>query len=253
MLIKITNACGGPNMKLEEHLLYVSDKGDTWFCYQVFESGKARCVRIRSPEVCSLEFDVATGEGSGTKPIRLLKKVKRAAAKPPAPTLLRYTLPVDKPFEGWGYIVIDTSIGYFSAISDFGNYAYLWSSPGNDFREFLLECDNGYLLGKLLQGRSDAHVLDEEETERNVQEMINKLTDPDVKRAEQELLKRTSFRDQVDLVHWHDETNLGATFDLCEMLSYGPCPQAVAFCERLMPRLRELLRAELEAEKIGKV
>jgi hypothetical protein len=28
--------------------------------------------------------------------------------------------------EGWAHIVIDTEIGFFAAVSDFGNYAFAW-------------------------------------------------------------------------------------------------------------------------------
>lgn len=41
--------------------------------------------------------------------------------------------------EGWGSFVL-RSDGYFSAVTDFGNYAYRWLNHGHDdFREFWLE------------------------------------------------------------------------------------------------------------------
>ena len=47
--------------------------------------------------------------------------------------LKRYSLPSIKG-EGYAEIVLDTSDGYFSTISDFGNYCYHWHNHGYQVR-----------------------------------------------------------------------------------------------------------------------
>lgn len=55
--------------------------------------------------------------------------------------------------EGWAYISI-TDYGTFSAITDWGNYTYLWSiERGGDFRQFLVKMDPAQAQYKLSQGR----------------------------------------------------------------------------------------------------
>lgn len=61
-------------------------------------------------------------------------------------TLRRYALPSVKG-EGWAIIVIGSD-GYFSTVSDWGNYAYLWTHPGCEFRHFLAGLDADYFWGR---------------------------------------------------------------------------------------------------------
>lgn len=59
--------------------------------------------------------------------------------------------------EGWANIVI-SSTGYFSAVSDFGNYAFFWTHHGcEDFRQFLYNAHKtwDYFASKLSYGPGD--------------------------------------------------------------------------------------------------
>lgn len=56
--------------------------------------------------------------------------------------------------EGWAWIVV-SSTGYFSAVSDFGNYAFFWTHHGcKDFRQFLYNAHKSwdYFCSKLSYG-----------------------------------------------------------------------------------------------------
>ena len=79
--------------------------------------------------------------------------------------LHRYALPSVKG-EGWAIVVLGSD-GYFSAVSDWGNYAYIWTHPGCEFRRFLVGCDAHYFWTKIMHGRK-ARVFDEERTRFNI-------------------------------------------------------------------------------------
>ena len=72
--------------------------------------------------------------------------------------------------EGWGIFVIGSD-GYFSCVTDHGNYAYLWTHHGfDDFRKFLLRAveDRDYFVTKLGHGK----VYDGPETEKALKEAV---------------------------------------------------------------------------------
>lgn len=52
---------------------------------------------------------------------------------------------------GWFVVFID-EIGCVSIQSDYGDYAYRWSSFGDDVRTFLMQCNESYLINKFTQG-----------------------------------------------------------------------------------------------------
>lgn len=61
--------------------------------------------------------------------------------------------------EGWAHIVV-SSTGYFSAVSDFGNYAFFWSHHGcKDFRQFIYNAHKSwdYFASKLSYGPGGKH------------------------------------------------------------------------------------------------
>ena len=83
--------------------------------------------------------------------------------------LWRYTIPSVNN-EGWAIFVIGSD-GYFSAVSDYGNYAHIWRCIGcKDFREFLLnaERDCSYFAAKLAPEK----VYDGEQTAENIRYAI---------------------------------------------------------------------------------
>lgn len=57
--------------------------------------------------------------------------------------------------EGWAKIVLRED-GFFAAVSDYGNYAFLWTHHGcDDFRKFFLRVNWDYLCGKLSRRELD--------------------------------------------------------------------------------------------------
>lgn len=61
--------------------------------------------------------------------------------------------------EGWAWIVI-SSTGYFSAVSDLGNFAFFWTHHGcKDFRQFLYNAHKNwdYFASKLSYGPGHKH------------------------------------------------------------------------------------------------
>lgn len=73
------------------------------------------------------------------------------------PVLRRYKIRNDR---GWAVFVIGSD-GYFSVVSDYGNYAFWWSHIGEiDFREFLINLDHDYVCSKLAQDRQKEYQAD---------------------------------------------------------------------------------------------
>jgi hypothetical protein len=167
--------------------------------------------------------------------------------------LKRYSLK-NEGHSGWAIILLDTDIGFFATVSDYGNYAYLWSAPGMEFRKFLLEVEPDYLLSKLLHGCADRlKVFDGEATKKAIlkyieeNEAIGQREQNQGKYArEKELLEECRFNDQSDFEAWQSETLLDEPWELgC----WVPDRQCTAFCAKVMPRFQKLLQEELEKEK----
>ena len=68
-------------------------------------------------------------------------------------TVERYTLRSNKP-HWWADITISKD-GFLNIQSDYGNFAYAWGSFGDDFKKFLMGCDNSYLGGKIGRDHPD--------------------------------------------------------------------------------------------------
>jgi len=165
----------------------------------------------------------------------------------------RYSLK-NEGHSGWAIILIDTDIGFFSTVSDYGNYAYLWSAPGTEFRRFLLEVEPDYLLSKLLHGRADRlKIFDGDATKKEILKYIEENEQLGAREKnrqkyerEKELLEERSFDHQSDFEAWQSETLLDEPW---EFGCWVPDPQCTAFCEKVMPRFQKLLQEELEKEK----
>lgn len=56
----------------------------------------------------------------------------------------------------WYVVFVHEETCTLSIVSDYGNYAYRWPAggqvPGQRFKDFLLELNDGYLLSKICQG-----------------------------------------------------------------------------------------------------
>lgn len=161
--------------------------------------------------------------------------------------LWRYVVPSAK-CEGWGIFVIGSD-GFFSAVSDYGNYAYTWSSFGSgDFRDFVVNClapDAHYTAKKLCYEKTQ--VVDVEATARNIKQYI-------LEERRQYGLTKERARDEWDnacdlergnigLEGWHNETK----FEDCgEFVCHATCSDLNAFCTRLMPRLAKIITESME-------
>ena len=145
--------------------------------------------------------------------------------------------------QGWAIIVIDTELNYFSTVSDWGSYAFAWGNPGMEFRKFLMQLSTDYLRSKLLNGRDHTDVFDLEATKQKILRAMEEDGgyDDEQKLAVDDIDAERSYEE------WQSETRLDAPW---EYAIWTPSPQCTAFCEKVMPRLKELLRAELENEQI---
>ena len=148
--------------------------------------------------------------------------------------------------EGWGIFVIDSE-GFFSVVSDYGNYAFLWTHPGKPFEQFLMGLSKDYLAGKLSQsggGPAGRTEFKGEETLRRVKECLltcrrkEAISRKDA-RDEWDLLKaNNNFCHKDDFEEWLKETSLDWPWDFA---SYGYPSEIEAFCDRLYPRFVEAL------------
>lgn len=167
--------------------------------------------------------------------------------KPAPPTLRKYVIRPAAPLSSWAIILIDTSHGFFATVSDYGNYAYNWSNPGCEFRKFLTELEPTYLHGKLMHGRRDRQVYDQQATLKAVREyFVQEGKDVEKEMEDINSADFNNLHDDYDFRTWIDEKNLyGEVEHLhCTM----PNPESWAFCTKLFPTFQMALRKELEEE-----
>jgi hypothetical protein len=163
-------------------------------------------------------------------------------------TLRRYRLTGER--DEWLADVVIADDGYFSTVSDYGDYAYWWSSAGECFRSFLAQIDADYLLSKVSRREYDG-----EATESAVKRHIIKLRregrlSREAARAEWGTLAENdhvSCRDSFTLwLHGLNSTELDEAYFLGKQ-SYPT--EARMFGERVLPVLQKVLREELAREK----
>lgn len=148
----------------------------------------------------------------------------------------------------WGRFWL-TDDGCLTILSDYGNYGYWWSNTGGEIREFLIGCDDGYLMRKLAAGERE---FNGRSTVRAIRELIiswrrDGSLSKERAREEWSLLDRYSDMNHPDeFREWAGRTEFG---DAWEFAAYEiPC-QLQQFMERLWPGFIQQMSAELEAEK----
>jgi hypothetical protein len=169
----------------------------------------------------------------------------------PAVKTWRYHLPSIRG-EGWAIAFLD-SIGCFTCLSDFDDWSYRWPEAGwgpRDFRQFILRCNDHYILHKV--ARDDTYY--GAQTLRNVKERI-------LERRRHGGWDRSKARREWDLLREHDDLDSRESFamwwqqteidDCSELAHWDVPPRATAFFKHVMPRLREVIRAELTAEGLA--
>lgn len=172
-------------------------------------------------------------------------------------TIHRYYLPSIKG-EGWAVVLIGSD-GMFTALSDYGNYGYWWSHHGcKDVREFFLRAtkDPDYFVRKLTHGHQD--IYDGDATVKDIKKYIlevrrDRSWTAEKARAEWELLDNYEIADSSEgFSRWYDNTRIDEAY---EYRHTKPQPQAVAFVEKVMRRLEEVIRLDLgypeEEKKTG--
>jgi hypothetical protein len=163
----------------------------------------------------------------------------------------RYSIPPDKDgLDGWGIFLLD-STGFFSCVTDFGNYAFRWGTTGkNDFREFFLDESFDYHVRKLYFTNGNSFELDWTATVKNIKEWILRLRHEDSltedeASSEWDLINRLSDEDNEN--EWIENTTFTDAF---EMLVYDLPISVRRLRDELMPRLRDAIKAELKKEKV---
>ena len=161
----------------------------------------------------------------------------------------RYNLPnVNR--QGWA-IVVMCEDGYFSAVSDYGDYAYKWQKENGDFREFIMQIadrnESGYFLNKIAKKEYDG-----EETCKAVQRYIlesrrdGNLTKEDARTEWENLRDCDWVENEPSFTRFYDRTKID---DVWELIRRSYPLDAVAFTQNTLPRLAEVIRQELENEK----
>jgi hypothetical protein len=162
----------------------------------------------------------------------------------------RYSIPPVDRIEGWGIFILD-STGMFAAVTDYGNYAYMWDHYGKrDFREFVagLAKSPYYILEKI--------AIKEYSGDKTIKRIKEDILDcrrdgsysKEFARKEWDLIKDIGDMDNVyGFKEWYDRTHIQ---DTAEFYGEDWKPCAKAFATKLMPRLAEVLKAELVKEAV---
>lgn len=160
-------------------------------------------------------------------------------------TLWRYVVKPAKHDRGGVFVL--GSDGYFSACSDFGNYAHWWRDHGEqDFRTFLLDCerDADYFIRKLHRGIP--MVYDREATLKRVLRHIleNRREGnmpADMARKEGDWAQSTLLEESFE--YWYEGTTIQ---DAAEFHTDRYDSDVVSFVTKMMPRLCTLLQDDLQ-------
>jgi len=161
-----------------------------------------------------------------------------------------------QPHGPWARIWI-TDDGCFTTISDHGNFGYWWGAAGDNFRRFLCECDDDYVIGKLAHGATE---YDGDRTRQAIRELLQRLHDEgEDTRDELCLLADAELDNEVGFARWVDHCGytgdrndrLIAHADVSEvygLASYRAPVRVQMFMKHVWPLFIAALRAELDAE-----
>lgn len=161
----------------------------------------------------------------------------------------RYHLPSANG-EGWAIVFLD-STGCFSVLSDWGNYGHRWPYQGwgpGDFRAFFLQCEDDYVLRKIAPSKEYNGGASCESIKSHILERRRSLAWTR-QRARDEWRLLVDICESVDniadLTRWYDQTTIN---DAGELTVYSSSRQAKMFIANVLPRLRDVIRAELAKE-----
>lgn len=161
----------------------------------------------------------------------------------------------------WAEIVVGSN-GFFAAVSDYGNYSFRWTHFGSgDFREWMLDLDAAYVRSKIMScSDRKADIYDDQASLKAARRAICELRREGTIEKDEARAAWDEIGDQHGWLHSEFEWNewamhadgahlIGEYRDIYEeTYRTMPEPQSRQFCERILPRLREAIRAELAAE-----
>jgi hypothetical protein len=163
----------------------------------------------------------------------------------------RYALPSEKG-EGWAIVHMD-SRGFFATCSDYGNYAYHWSSFGEDFRSFMLHMERDYdYFGNKLD-HDKWHSFSLEQTVKHIKQRILERRREGRFDKDEALEEWECVRDLDDgNISWEEWVKSQKLYEdwsaAADLACHEPRGDILAFCKKTLPRLCKILKAELEAE-----
>lgn len=150
----------------------------------------------------------------------------------------------------WATIFIRED-GIFTAVSSYGNYGYFWSSTGHgDVRRFLLRCrkDTDYFLKKLSPRTSV-------DSDKSIDALKKEICRA---RREREINRATARDCWINIDSYGDDWegiirdgtcySFTDTYEVCQLSAVEHDPNAVAFCELILPKLSEMIEKELDME-----
>ncbi len=159
--------------------------------------------------------------------------------------LRRYS--VRGPQSEWLATIVISDDGYFSTVSDYGNYAYFWGDAGESFRKFLCRLGSDYYLPKF--GVRDEY--DGGETLKDVKRSIIEERraghlDREEARQEWDLLGENSgLEERENFALWWQATQLSDAHEYaCSSIS----GEARGFAKHVWPAFTAMLRTELASE-----
>jgi len=157
--------------------------------------------------------------------------------------LWRFLVPPKKSLGSWGLFVVGSD-GFFSCVTDYGNWAFRWTAMGCDVRKFLQDVEPDYLVGKLTSGQRA-----ELDPEATVEALMEQAKQCGFRKSQRAKLKGEveGIRSETEFVAWFYTTDIelpGAE----ECMRTRRDPQCMAMATKLMPRLAEMLKESLDRE-----
>ncbi len=154
----------------------------------------------------------------------------------------RFSVPNTAHGEGWAIAFLD-NFGVFSVMSDYGDYAHRWSPPkGADFRKEFLTTTSDQILFKIAP-----RVFDAEATSKRIREHIEECQAAGNHEHDDELDELDFDDDEQGFIDWARNTTIE---DVSDFRVQKFDQQAVAFIDQVLPRLREVIKADLEANPL---
>lgn len=165
-----------------------------------------------------------------------------------SPTLWRYVVPASQEHCDYGGIFVLASDGYFSCITDWGNYAFRWTGFGSrDFRDFLIGLGTDYLLSKIADETYDGTKSYHSIKDAILQLRRTRSWSAKQAREEMDLLQSwTCVENEFEFGCWYMETTLPDASEYRRTSYHG---QTRGFADRLWPRFVALLKVDIEESK----